>query len=167
MKKFIAIFLVILLVQSLFGCTRNSDNYEVPANFYYIQAQDTLDLSESMLRSEVRETKPYGTQLEELLNEYFKGPITDACSSPFPTELSVVSLEQRDDTLSLTLSNSFAQTDALDLTVAATCIALTIFELTSCNLLELRTEGKLANGKEFITVSRDLLYLSDTSHEIG
>lgn len=165
MKRIISIFLVILLSQNLLSCADNSENFEAPGNFYYIQDQDTLDLNESMLRSEVRETKSYGTQLDELLNAYFNGPVTDGCSSPFPPDLFVVYLEQRDDTISLTLSESFGQMEGLDFTVASTCIALTIFDLTPCNLLELRTEGKLSNGKESVSISRDLLYLTDISHE--
>jgi hypothetical protein len=167
MKKFIAAFLCMLLVHSSCGCAHNAENFEVPANFYYIQSQDTLDLSESMLRSEIRETKVYENQFDKLLNAYFKGPVTDKIISPFPADLSVVHIEQRDDTLTLTLSNSFAQLEGLDLTIAATCIALTLFELSSCELLELRAENKLANGKEIISLSRDVLYLTDISHQVG
>lgn len=164
MKKITALFLSFILCLSVCSCKQRSENFEVPAAFYYLQSQDSLDLSQGAICSEMREIKPYESQLDALLNVYFTGPVTDACTSPFPAGLQVVSVLQEGNKVELTLNDVFADLQGLDLTVSLTCISMTLFELTQCDSVEIQTESKLINGKDSVSVSRDMLYLTDLTH---
>ena len=165
MKKLILFLLAIAFCLSAFGCKNRAANYDAPATFYYLQNQEALDLSEHVIRGETRETVHLNADLSQILNLYFEGPISVSNYSPFPSGLSVIRLSQEEDKVYLTLNKVFAQLEGLDLSVASTCISMTLFELTGCNSVELSAEGTLSNGEESIVISQDLLYLLDLSHK--
>ena len=165
MKKLIIFVIVTVLSLYTFGCKHRDANYDAPATFYYVQNQDTLDLSDHMIRGETHETTHLNSNLSEIMNTYFEGPASISNRSPFPAGLSVVRLDQNEDRIHLTLNNVFTQLEGLDLSVASTCISMTLFELTGCNCVELSAENTLSNKEEIIVISRDMLYLSDLSHK--
>lgn len=165
MKKLIIFVIVTVLCLFTFGCKHRDVNYDAPATFYYVQNQDALDLSDHMIRSETHETAHFHSDLIAIMNAYFEGPASVSNRSPFPTGLSVVRLDQDEDRIYLTLNNVFTQLEGLDLSVASTCISMTLFELTGCNCVELSAEGTLSNDEETVVISRDILYLSDLSHK--
>lgn len=165
MKRFTTLLLIVAMFLTISACGNHSEDYEVPAVFYYLQSEETMDLGESIICGEIRETAHLSGNLNEILNLYLEGPIADSCTSPFPDNLFVLSIERSGDRLTMMLSHSFNKLQDLDLSVAAICISMTLFELTDCNEIELCTLDKLSNGKDSVILTRDLLYLSDSSRD--
>ena len=164
MKK-IAFLLVLAICICFVGCKTRAENFTVPATFYYVQSEDYLDLSESIIRGETREIAQLEGDLVRILNAYLSGPSAVQYKSPFPTGLSLVSLVQEDDRVILILSDELAQLESLEFTIAVSCISTTVFDLTDCVYVELQAENTLLNGKDTVILSCDLLYLSDGSHD--
>ena len=165
MKKIVSLLLIISITVCFIGCKTRAENYEVPAVFYYVQSEDYLDLSESVICSETREIAHLEGNLADILNAYFIGPVTEQYRSPFPFKLSAISAIQEDDRVLLTLSDELKELESLEFSIAVSCISMTVFELTNCSVVELQVENALINGKNALIISRDLLYLSDGSHD--
>ena len=165
MKRYISLLLVIVMLILFCSCEKRSENFVLPATFYYPQAQSSLDLSESMFRGEIRETAHCHGKLEEILNIYLSGPTTDDCVSPFPPNLFVLSAVQNEGTVTINLSNAFSQLEDFDLSIASICISMTVFGLTDCEEVELQTNGDALSGRDSIMISKDIIYLLDEYHE--
>ena len=164
MKRLVCFLLVTIIAVSICGCTEHSEKFKAPATFYYLQPRDSLDLSESVLQGEVRETADCNGQLDKILNLYLAGPATDSYVSPFPSELFVLDVIQRENTVVVTLNSEFSQLEDIELSIAIICISSTLFELTECEEVELRANGDLINGTESVTITQDHLYMLDQYH---
>lgn len=160
MKRTIIILLVLSMVMSFCACRENAENLEAPATFYYLQPMDALDLSKSVLQSEIRETAHLHGQLEEILNVYLAGPVSDAYVSPFPADVFVLSAEQYETKVVVTLSKMFSQLEGYERSIGNICLAMTVLELTGCEEVVLTTNGEA----DSVTITRELLYLMDQNH---
>lgn len=164
MKRITLSIMILSLFISLCGCGQASEpDVVMPTAFYYHTDLDSKEDFNDIFVAEIREGIQYQNDHILLLNSYFSGPDSENLVNPFPSGLETVSFEIKDDTTYIVLSEKIAKLSALDLTMACSCLSLTLFELTQCDYVQISAENNLLADQEFITIGRDTLLLSDNT----
>lgn len=166
MKRTIAIFLCFSMAFSICSC-KSREEIKKPANFYYCTNPIIYNSESGLVSAEVRETAGCYEDMTVLLELYLQGPITDGHRSPFPSNVSVVIYYRNEGTIRLELSEEFASLSGFDLTVACTCLSMTLFELTDAQYIEISAQYSLLDSKRSITMRRDSFIFLDPSLEEG
>ena len=162
MKRYIAFLLTLLTVFGLIGCTdSSSEDFIYPVSFYYCANLDTTDNFNDIYVQEIHEGSPYINDRTGLLTQYLNGPYSENSENPFPAGLTLISIEQIGSTVHITLSEHISRLDGLDLTLACACLSMTLFDLCSCDCVEIRANGSLLAGSESVTITKDDLVLTD------
>jgi hypothetical protein len=160
MKKWISLLLIGAVL--LCGCTQRKPELQKPVSFYYLPAEYTFGVTDCIILPELREGSGID-DLKEMLALYLNGPVDPAFHSPFPVGTKLLELEQTDDTLHLTLSDSFASLQGHRLTLACAAITKTCLELTSCVNIQIRAETAALDGQKFIEMNASSLLLLDNA----
>ena len=164
MKQITLSIVILSLFISLCGCGQTSEpNVVMPTVFYYHTDLNSKEDFNDIFVAEIREGVQYQDDHILLLNSYFAGPESENLVNPFPSGLDAVSLEATGDTAYVVLSEKIAKLSALDLTMACSCLSLTLLELTQCDYVQISAENNLLADQEFITIGRDTLLLSDNT----
>ena len=158
MKRIIIILTIVALLISFIGCTKNTENFDQPAQFYYKWAST----EDALFGAETREIKSYSDDLLAVANFYFTGPDSDAYVNVFPDGLHALSLEVQENKLMLLLNDELSTLSGLELSIACACMSMTLLELTGCTEIVIKAESKLLDGKASISMKLDDLYLLDT-----
>lgn len=157
MKRTVSVLLAIALLLTGSGCGRKHDDFEQPVSFYYM----SLDTEESVFAAETREAKSYVSDLLTLTNHYFVGPVNEAYVNVFPVGLYAISLTDEGDRLVVTVSDELSTLSGLELSIACTCIAMTLFDITGIEKVEIMAENELLDSKKSVIITMDDLYLQD------
>ena len=139
MKRLICIFFLLLF---LAGCQGQKDNVQVPANFYYVQSEITLDGATNAVLSEVRECCDCGGDLKSMVGLYLSGPLSPELRSPFPAGTQVLEISQEESTIYLKLNAAYAELKGYNLTSANYCLAKTLLEYTGASTLQIDAENE-------------------------
>lgn len=158
MKKCVSIILIVVLL-CLIGCSNTSKSIEKPAGFYYCTSPDSYKTLRKAITSEVRDAAVYGDDLQNLLNEYLKGPESDSLVNPFPDNCTVESFQQNDANARIVLSSSFSSLTGLELTLACACLSMTVFELSDYQSITFSVQNALLDGSKEITLYRQDILL--------
>ena len=158
MKRLFLLILAALLALSLLGCTQTTSD----AVFYYTRSPDSYlyGQSDGVIAGEYRDITGHDGDLKYLLTLYFHGPTLEYLRSPFPSGISLRSVERTGGNLSVELSASLTMLTGTDLTLACACLAQTCFTLTDAQSVTISSEGL---GFVSITLTRDSLMLTDTT----
>ena len=163
MKKCLIVLLCLLWLPGLSGC-RDSDTPQNPVNFYYQSASLDYAAQNAVISPEIREGANYAT-LEEALTDYLAGPESHSLNSPFPADLTVISIRQEENVLHITLSDQLSQLQGLELTIACCCIAATCLDLTEATDICIRAENLLLDDKPSITLNWENMRLLDQTQQ--
>ena len=68
-----------------------------------------------------------------------------------------------DSTTYVILSDQICKINNLDLTMACSCLSLTLFELTQCTSVQISAENNLIADQEVIIIEKDALLFSDNT----
>ena len=159
MKRTVSVLIIIALLLTGGGCRRKHDDFEQPVSLYYT----LLNSEDSVFAAETREAKPYENDMLALTNCYFAGPVNESYVNVFPSGLCAISLVIEGDRVILTVSDELSTLSGLELSVACTCIAMTLFEITGTEMIEIVAENELLDSKKSVIISMDDLYLQDTT----
>ena len=157
MRRVFSAFLLLLILAGLTGCgnTRES-SYE----FFYLRTPETYDYGteQAVVASEDRSFPSPIQDTEYLLRLYLDGPVSETLRSPFPQGTRLLTLQHSSHTLTIRLSEEYAQLSGIRLSMAAACLAKTCFQLTDAeNLIVL-------SGTHVYTYSRgSFLFLDDSA----
>ncbi len=162
MKRFIAILLLFSTVASLTACKKQEKPVE-PVTFYYRRAEVTYDGTADVISSEQREAKGHVQEIDYLLKEYLKGPISEELTHFVPENVKLVKFSTNNDSAQVLLSDGFARLSGMDLTVTCACITLTVIELTNVNNVQISTQNVPLNNQPHITMNKDCLKLLDST----
>lgn len=158
--KIFAFILCLLILFTLCGCS-GSNNLEKPVTFYYCMNNiDHLD-SRNVFGKEHRESSPFADDLIGLLNEYFKGPESDAYYNPFPSGSTVMNAKREGNVLTIYLSEHFDRLPLEKLSLAMACLVQTTFDYTSAPVLLLIPNGTFIDGSTYKTCTADSFLYSD------
>lgn len=166
MKKVTAVLLICLLSFSLWACGSQSGEFVDPVNFYYCNNLDSREDFENVFVAEVREGAGYVDNKPALLSLYLSGPQSERLVSPFPAGTSIISVQKSGDMLQLVFSDQLAQLTGLDLTLAATCVSMTAFELYPCSQIQISCEEALLDEQVSLTIFTEDLVLKDDAYSI-
>lgn len=156
--KFFLIFILCLSV--LFsGCSSNPADKGI--NFYYCQNKIDYDAPQGTIGSEFRKEPIDPLAYNELLNQYLKGPKSSGLISPFPADIYLVSFALEQQTAIIVLSDHIAELNGVDLSIACTCLSLTVKDLTGCATVQIRAQNKLLDNKQSVTINTNAIFLSE------
>ena len=155
-KLILSVILVLSLL--LAGCTAQKSE---SINFYYRAAQLNFGPEDSIVKPETR--KEYFNHLayNEIISCYLEGPTSTNLHTPFPEGTSLVSISTEQETASIVLSNPFSQLTGIDLTIACSCLSLTIGEITGCSKVQISAQNALLDNKQSITININELSFTD------
>ena len=130
-----ATFAVILILSLLLpGCT---DQEELrTAEFYYPRSTYTQDSMDSVIAPEERNRENLST-ITLLLDQYLQGPLDEELCSPFPPECKLLTMSNKDRTVTLVLSESFADLSGLDRSLAYACLGYTCANLDTIETMHI------------------------------
>ena len=163
MKKSICIILVVLLLCSLSAC--ENKKIENPVNFYYLRTKYTYGSEDSVVSAEIHDY-PEIDNTAGLITQYLKGPQDSLLSSKFPFGTKLVTLEQQEHLISITLTDHISQLSGATLTLACICLAKTIMEYTGVKTVRISAETKLLSNMSYITVTEDDILLVDDTAQV-
>lgn len=149
MKRLIPLLLSVLL---LTGCVRYQAMRE-PVTFYYVRKNYPSEMR-SVLDSEEWEAAGHREDLHYLLALYFMGPSGKDLVSPLPEDTKIVSLEQSENCIALTLTRM--NLPESDFTLACACLAQTLLGITSADQIT------ISDSENTVTMGHDALSLFDT-----
>lgn len=163
MKRFISVTIILLICCSLLACSTFGTGLKNPVTFYYPRSITTYGQEDSIISSEFREASGHANDLEYLISLYLHGPMDDTMVATFPQGTKLISLNQKNGVLYLTLSDSFANQSSLDLSVACACLSKTCFELCAVEKVEIRTENIPLGNTQVIVMTKDNVQFYDNS----
>ena len=159
MKRCISLFIICLTLFAA-GC-KNGSVINLPIKFYYPNATLSYGTQEGLFSNELREGSNKTAQ--ESISEYLKGPSDHAFSNPFPTNTILLEYELKDDTAYLILSDNYAQLTGLDLSIANTCLSMTVLELTGALSVSISCESARLDGQTSVIMNQYSALLYDSS----
>ncbi len=160
MKRILTCFIVIACL--LCGCSHAAAKIHDPVNFYYCANPVSFNTTEGVIAHETRDAK--GVQSNDaLLAMYLKGPVNDQFSSPFPAGTQIISVETANNKCVVTLNDSFAELTGVDLSIACSCLSMTLMELTGADSVEIKVVDRELFGQKSVTITKDSLLLFDSS----
>lgn len=159
MKKILALLLCAALMLPLFGC--GGQELVSPGNFYYCRSDIAYGEENGLIAAEQRELAGISDDLDLLLEAYFSGPESGDLESPFPRDARVLSWQIEDETLVMTMNDSFGAMSGVELSVACACITRTFLELAPVTAVRFQVSDGLLNGEKSITMSKENVKLYD------
>ena len=165
MKRLLLILIAVVLLLTALGCTKKTESFSVPENFYYRRNSVAFHTDDAVIKPEIRETADCRDKILDTVNLYLQGPVSDKFVSPFPQGLTALSIEQIDDSLVLQLNDSFNNLNGLERTIACSCLFRTLTDLTGCNIVEIQFSSADRNGFDSIILSNDDLCFADAGSE--
>lgn len=171
MKRYSISILIVLLLFSFCGCKQKGTDFVEPVTFYYCNDIVSNEISSNdfynVFVGETHEGAGYINNLQALLALYLQGPADEALITPFPDDLQILSIHEENLHIALIVSNDFASLTGLDLTIACTCLSMTVMELTGCNSVLISAESTLLDENDSITMTRDILVFSDNTYVVS
>lgn len=167
MKQFCIALTIVALLLGMAGCKQENDDLLEPVSFYYCNDISSKDDFEHVFVPELREGAGYSDNKPALLSLYLKGPENEDLISPFPAGTSVISVQWSNSHVYIVLSDHMAELTGLDLSMACTCLSMTVFDLYACQAVEISAEHKLLDDQKSIVLTADTLILSDTAYAVN
>ena len=153
MKRLLAFVLSALTLLSLPGCSLQADTH----TFYYPRGEYQYGTRDSVLAGEERDISGHSGDLFYLISLYLSGPLDEELISPFPASTRLLSVEQENSHVRISLTDSGTATLDSEFTLAGACLAMTCMELPEVTLVTIESRDRT------ITLSREQILLFDTS----
>lgn len=164
MKRYLAILLILCLLFCACGRQSEDEDIQNPVSFYYHSNLESEDGFSNIIVAEIREGSGYEDATLDLLDLYLKGPVYGDLVNPYPAGVCVDSLAVYKDHMSITLSKEFSQLSGLELTLACTCLSMTLYELYDCSSVEISAKDSLLDGQDSVVYEKQDLLLSDDGY---
>lgn len=135
------LYLIILCVCFLLtGCAGGTNNGVAASEltFYYMVDWSEGTLGDSAVDSEQRTMEIY--TLQQLVEAYLSGPISEHLTSPFPAGTRLISVDDGENGMELTMSGEFFTLQGVDLTIATCCLVRTVCDYVQIDQITLVDE---------------------------
>ncbi len=147
------------------GCgIRVQPKYENTSFYYYSDATE-YNSEYGPFALEYRRIDITPENIVSAIDLYLQGPLEDSFTSPFPDGVTVVDFNLSDRTVNITLSRHFARLTGIDLTVACSCLTLTLTELLDADRVVISALDTQLDGKASISMERNNIILWDSADE--
>lgn len=155
MKKILCLLLAGCLALCVCACKENNDPPIDPIRYYYRTRDIQYGTEEDVFAFETRDRFGHEEDYEYLVNDYLKGPHTEKCFSPFPAGTTLVQLDLVKDKVLVVLSSHISLLKGAELTVACTCLARTLHEMTGMKVVQISSDGDLMDGEPYVIIKKD------------
>lgn len=155
MKKLFCLILAAALMLSLCCCTERGEAPIDPIRYYYRSRDIQYGTDEDVIAFEIRDRFGHEEDYVYLINDYLKGPQTEKCFSPFPAGTTLVQLDLVKDKVLVVLSSHISLLEGAELSVACTCLARTLHEMTGMKLVQISSDGDLMDGEPYVVIKKD------------
>ena len=152
MKRVIVIALALLL---LTGCSPTPSG-ENTVTFYYPRKNLVYSFSDLPIGAEARDCADEA--LEYVLRLYLLGPTDENLESLYPSSIRLLSIEEEDGALAVTLSPGGNQMRDIDFSLAGACLAKTCFAYGGYSSVTIRS-----GDRELTLKNDDLLFRDDSA----
>lgn len=153
MKRFFVF--IILAAMLLGGCGSQGQQMKEPVTFYYLRDQYRYGNSQSIMDGEEREVSGHHGDLRYLMALYLLGPSSEELRCPLPLGTRILSAEQEDGRITLTLSEVPASMTDTTFSLACACLSRTCLSLTEADSVT------VISGSRSITMDANNLVLTD------
>lgn len=167
MKKRILTWLCLLAFLFLCACGKKDAELQVPVNFYYCNEEISYNSSFGVIRPEAREAEDFYEDASKLFSVYLDGPVSAELVSPLPAGTGLVSLEFKEDTAHLTLTQEFATLSGVKLSTACSCIVMTLSEYAGISQVHFYVKDGLIDNRESLVVNNSDIVLMDHVEQKG
>ena len=158
MKLKLSIILFICFCMILCGCNQNTGNNDF--RFYFCQ-EPNYDSAQGLVMHEVRQVYYDRLAYSEIISVYLNGPKSRNLKNPFPSGTMLIDFSTEQQTAHVVLSDHLSTLTGIDLTMACTCLSLTVKDLTGCTEIQISAENALLNNRQSITINANAIQLSD------
>lgn len=155
--------LITLSFLLLWGCSAPTVNDGISHTFYYCSDTPHESSDNSLIYPESRMISPDQDNTETIVDLYLRGPQDDDLLSPFPYDVSVVDLSQVNQTAYIILSRQFGRLSGIDLTVACSCLSMTLAQLLDVKTVVIAADNLLLDGKQTLTIKVSDISTRDTA----
>ena len=166
MKKLLCIFLILSCLLCLSACAQQEENPEPTVTVYYKRSVLTYGAEDSVIAATQLKTSGRENDTDYLIRKYLASTPDENFESPFPKDVTLISLKLEGLTAKVVLSNELATLTGMHLTIALTCLTQTVMSLTGCEEVIISANTQRIDGQNFITLSRDSYLLVDSSEDI-
>lgn len=154
-RRIIALIITAALLFSLPGCSNAKKGSFDAVQFYYIRSDYEYHSEENVIVAEQRELSGSKDDLSYLLTLYMLGPIKENLVSPFPSRVRVIDIKEDVGSISITLSGMDALLSDSKFSLAAGCLAMTVFGIRDCQLV------CIYSGDRSVSLTKDSFILDD------
>lgn len=161
MRKAFAALMIFIVMLTAAGCSSIPQEVQEPVTYYYRVRDLDYSNQNGVIRSEIREAYGHTEDFTYLLEQYLRGPMDEQCISPFPAGTTLIHLDFLKDTVLVELSSHISLLSGSDLSIACTCLAKTMIEITGMKEVKITSQGDYLDGMESITISESSFDLVD------
>lgn len=165
MKRMLCGILCLFVLLGLLGCEHSPVEIQDAVVFYYLRSDISTDASfgdeDSVIVPEIQESLSRSKSLTYLIALYLNGPSDTRLRSPFPADVTLLSIQRDQNELIITLSEPLFELSGIGLTQACACLAMTCFQLSNARTVTVQADGQTPGTHLSFTISRDDLILTD------
>ena len=164
MKRLLCLLLALLLLS---GCGPQSlERNDTVVQFYYETKEPDFFSSLGSLGYEKRTLSDAQNNLEDMMRLYLSGPIDQGLY--FPQGLRLIRWETPEEEfapleVTLTFDDSLAELSGIRLRLVCACIARTLWEFRGYETVRFRTQTRLLDDQEYLSIRPGRLVLEDHS----
>ena len=162
MRRIVCLLLAALLV-GLCACTAQPDPTEPlqPFDFYYRAEEADFSSPYGPIGVEPRDLDAAALRIDALISLYLQGPQTEGLLSPFPPNVTLVSVSHSATLLTLTLSSEYALLQGVDASIADACLTKTLLGLANIRRVRILTEAEDGTILRSVLLDGSDILLSD------
>lgn len=161
MRRLFAFTLSFVMLVCFAGCGSKTPPMTKPVNVYYCWENVDYNSDMGVIATDQMDFDSWNGQMLAFINFYISAPVKEGMVSPFPAGANVNAIEYRNDSLKVQLNPLFSRLSACELTVACTCLSLTLFELTSAYSVTFTYHS--GSGETIAVITRGNLIFKDLS----
>lgn len=163
MKRAICLLLSLSLAFCFCGCTAREKKLEAPVKFYYPRAETVYGMTDGVIAWEWRESDGHERDYFYLVEQYLKGPQSQAFTWKFSSNVRLKKLQIIGPSARIVLNDFASLLTGLDLMIACACLTATVSEITGVRSVTIQAENTLLDGKVNISMTRGQILLWDES----
>ena len=156
MRRMVSLLLILLLVLSGCGSSRNGEGYQL-----YFQTDPQASTHGAAISSQNYPNKGE-PGVEELFYALMAGPTQSGLVSPFPQGVTLVSWELSDGLLTLNLSEQYGGLADVSLTLADYCLVLTMSQIAGVESVQIQSDGHTYHSRSHQTMTAQEAVLDPT-----
>ena len=165
-KSVLTLLLILALLLSACGGEPAAKDGTRQVNFYYPRAQMLYGQEDGLITAEARSLPEGEPDYPALLQSYLAGPVSEELTLPVPDTVSVLEVTDETPTLTVTLNRAFSQLTGHDLTVAASCIAMTLLQFDQVQTVRIQAQNAFLAGQEALVFTGQTIVLADDSSQM-